>query len=86
MSTIPAIGIDLGTTNSCVGIWLNGKVEIIPNDLGERITPSVISFTDKETKVGEGAKFEMVKNQENTVYSIKRLIGRNFTDLEVQNV
>ena len=84
MSSIPAIGIDLGTTNSCVGIWLNGKVEIIPNDLGKRITPSVVSFAE-ETKVGEGAKFEMVKNHENTVYSIKRIIGRKFTDLQVQN-
>jgi endoplasmic reticulum chaperone BiP len=81
----PVIGIDLGTTYSCVGIFKNGRVEIIPNELGNRITPSVVSFTDDERLVGESAKNQAAINPTRTVYSIKRLIGRKFTDKEVQH-
>ena len=85
MSKIPAIGIDLRTTNCCAGIWLNGKVEIITNDLGERITPSCVCFNGDKIVVGDEAKFEMIKNEKNTVYDVKRLIGRKFNDVIVQN-
>ena len=81
----PVIGIDLGTTYSCVGVFKNGGVEIIPNELGSRITPSVVSFTDEERLVGEAAKNEGPVNPERTLYDVKRLIGRNYEDKEVQH-
>ena len=80
----PVIGIDLGTTYSCVGIFKNGRVEIIPNELGNRITPSQVAFTDEEKLVGESAKNQGSQNPLRTIYVIKRLIGRNFEDKEIQ--
>lgn len=80
----PVIGIDLGTTYSCVGIYKNGRVEIIANELGNRITPSFVAFTDEERLVGEAAKNQASNNAERSVYSVKRLIGRDYKDKEVQ--
>ena len=80
-----AMGIDLGTTFSCMAILRNGEVEIIPNELGENTTPSLVSFTDTEILVGEQIQSNFIKNPKNTIYSIKRLMGRNFEDIEVQN-
>ena len=79
-----AIGIDLGTTYSCVGIWQNDRIEIIANDQGNRTTPSYVSFKDNERIIGDGAKTQAGSNPENTVFDIKRLIGRNFDDKTVQ--
>ena len=74
----------MGTTYSCVGIYKNGRVEIIPNELGNRITPSFVGFTDEERLVGESAKNQAAINPNRSIYSVKRLIGRNFSDKEVQ--
>lgn len=79
----PVIGIDLGTTYSCVGIYKNGGVEIIPNELGNRITPSVVAFTDEERLYGEAAKNQGAINPTRTVYDVKRLIGRKYKDSTV---
>ena len=80
----PAIGIDLGTTYSCVGIFRDDRIEIIANDQGNRTTPSFVAFTDTERLIGDSAKNQVAMNPSNTVFDAKRMIGRKFADAEVQ--
>ena len=78
------IGIDLGTTFSCIGVYRNAAVEIIPNEKGDRTTPSIVSFLGNDIYVGEQAEYKRLKDPKNKIYAVKRIIGRNFNDKEVQ--
>ena len=81
----PAIGIDLGTCFSCVGTFRDGAVEVIPNSYGKRVSPSYVAFRGDERLLGESALDQAVYNSENTVYEVKRLIGRSFEDTTVKD-
>ena len=78
LTMVRAIGIDLGTTYSCVGVWQNDRVEIIANDQGNRTTPSYVAFTNEERLVGDGAQNQDTMNPVNTVHEAKRVMGRTY--------
>nr|XP_043637599.1 heat shock cognate 70 kDa protein-like [Erigeron canadensis] len=84
MKEAPAIGIDLGTTYSCVAVWNRNRIEIIPNDQGNRTTPSCVAFVDAERLIGDGAKNQVAMRPASTIFDAKRLIGRKFSDVKVQ--
>ena len=84
MTSKYAIGVDLGTCNSCVAVWQNDRVEIIANEHGNRTTPSCVAFTESERLIGDGAKNQFASNSKNTVFDAKRLIGRKFNDTETK--
>ena len=86
MSKTPLLGIDIGTSKLCVGVFQNDKIEIIPNVMGNRTTPSYVSFSDKENLVGDRAKHQIYKYASNTLFSMKRLIGCKFEDYDIQNM
>jgi molecular chaperone DnaK (HSP70) len=80
-----AIGIDLGTCNSAVSVFRNGTSEIIPNSMGNRTTPSIVALLDNERLFGDAAKNQRSRNPKNTIYTIKRLMGKKWTDTDIQN-
>lgn len=77
-SDVPVFGIDLGTTNSCIAVWKDGGVKILPNELGENTTPSCVAFTQEGILVGSAALAQQSTNPANTILEIKRIIGQNF--------
>ena len=80
-----AIAVDLGTCNSCVGVFINGKVEIIASDTGARTVPSYVAFTDNDRFIGDAAKNQAATNPKNTIYDAKRLIGRIYSEKSTQD-